>query len=448
MTTNKFQQHLERSWAHQLLSEDSPFYNEGSSFLFVFKPEHHRDTDFIEAEKSALAARFDSFTARWAEKRIDKWEETSNEDSYSSRCGLEYFYSALHKEFSGKIDFIYLDSKDNVRLSYETVPYELRDPLNREFEKLVFEKASKLLRRTKLANEKQVREDYVKTNFPNACDPLADSGYRYWASNYRQGHRHSIHHTKTWLAVTLRDYRSHLLQRHRRSLWDMHRAAEKDFAKFSKYYMRDIVRISEYMSSEELMEKGKALKDAIPQTKHDAENYDNDSFRPELHIDHCEPEVQKIFKRKVLNPISKLKKSLAKIQLPEDFVSFEDAKQAIIDKREEQKRLEELEREKRRQEMIAKREEARLAREKELEECLENFMVMLRDSGHGHGHKDREGNEKLWYETEELAAADALKLAKKNDRLLKPYRVTLYTEMDQVVDGWFLTTAVTSKEAA
>lgn len=448
MTNNKFQQHLERSSTYQLLSEDSPFYNESSRFLFVFTPEHRHDEELIEAEKSALAARFDSFTAHWAEKRVDKWEETTKKDSWDSRCGLEHFHPILRSEFSRKIDFIYLSSRDDVCLSREGVPYELRDPLNEEFRKLVFEKASKLLRTTKLDNEKQAREDYVKTNFPNACDPCANSDYRRWSYKYESDHQHHVHHTKDWLAKTLRNYKGDVVREHRQSLWSTHSTAEKDFENFSNYYMQDIVRISEYMASEKLTAKGKALKDSIPQTKHDAKNFDNNSFRPDLSVDHCESEIQKIFKRKVLSPISKLKKSLAKIQPSEDFASFEEARQVIIDKRLEQKRLEELEREKQRQEIIAQREAARLAREKELEECLDNFMIMLRDSGHGHGHKDREGSEKLWYGTEALAAKDALKLAKKSDRLLKPYRVTLCTEMDQPVHGWFLTSAVDSRETA
>ena len=34
-------------------------------------------------------------------------------------------------------------------------------------------------------------------------------------------------------------------------------------------------------------------------------------------------------------------------------------------------------------------------------------------SGHGHGHKDHEGNEKLWYEIKAEAIEDAIKIAKK-----------------------------------
>ena len=93
------------------------------------------------------------------------------------------------------------------------------------------------------------------------------------------------------------------------------------------------------------------------------------------------------------------------------------------------------------------REKARVKREKELQEDMENYLLMLRGSRHGHGHKDSEGNEKTWYETKEDAIADALKLAKKKDRLLKPYYVMLSTPLDQQAKGWFLT-SVTDKEVA
>lgn len=93
------------------------------------------------------------------------------------------------------------------------------------------------------------------------------------------------------------------------------------------------------------------------------------------------------------------------------------------------------------------REEARVKREKELQEDMENYLLMLRGSRHGHGHKDSEGNEKTWYSTKEEAIADALKLAKKKDRLLNPYYVMLSTPMDQQVKGWFLT-SVADKEVA
>jgi hypothetical protein len=93
------------------------------------------------------------------------------------------------------------------------------------------------------------------------------------------------------------------------------------------------------------------------------------------------------------------------------------------------------------------REEARVKREKALQEDMENYLLMLRGSRHGHGHKDSEGNEKTWYETKEDAITDALKLAKKKDRLLKPYYVMLSTPMEQQVKGWFLT-SVADKELA
>jgi len=111
----------------------------------------------------------------------------------------------------------------------------------------------------------------------------------------------------------------------------------------------------------------------------------------------------------------------------------------------ERKRQEEIDKQRREQARL--REAARLKREKELQEDMENYLLMLRGSRHGHGHKDSEGNEKTWYGTKEEAIADALKLAKKKDRLLNPYYVMLSTPMDQQVKGWFLT-SVADKEVA
>lgn len=115
--------------------------------------------------------------------------------------------------------------------------------------------------------------------------------------------------------------------------------------------------------------------------------------------------------------------------------------------RKEELRKEQEEIEKRNKERARLREIARLKREKELKEDMENYLLMLKGSRHGHGHKDSEGNEKTWYETKEEAIADALKLAKKKDRLLKPYYVMLETPMGQQVKGWFLT-SVADKEVA
>ena len=111
----------------------------------------------------------------------------------------------------------------------------------------------------------------------------------------------------------------------------------------------------------------------------------------------------------------------------------------------ERKRQEEID--KQNMEQARLRKEASLKREKELQEDMENYLLMLRGSRHGHGHKDSEGNEKTWYGTKEEAIADALKLAKKKDRLLNPYYVMLSTPMDQQVKGWFLT-SVADKEVA
>ena len=111
----------------------------------------------------------------------------------------------------------------------------------------------------------------------------------------------------------------------------------------------------------------------------------------------------------------------------------------------ERKRQEEIDKQRREQARL--REEARIKREKELQEDMENYLLMLKGSRHGHGHKDSEGNEKTWYSTKEEAIADALKLAKKKDRLLNPYYVMLSTPMDQQVKGWFLT-SVADKEVS
>tara|TARA_B100000674_G_scaffold478655_1_gene476020 strand:- start:1212 stop:2627 length:1416 start_codon:yes stop_codon:yes gene_type:complete len=114
-------------------------------------------------------------------------------------------------------------------------------------------------------------------------------------------------------------------------------------------------------------------------------------------------------------------------------------------KKAEQKRQEEIE--KQQKERARREKKARLKRKKELKEDMENYLLMLKGSRHGHGHKDSEGNEKTWYETKDEAIAAALKLAKKKDRLLKPYYVILSTPMEQQVKGWFLT-SVADKEAA
>jgi len=111
----------------------------------------------------------------------------------------------------------------------------------------------------------------------------------------------------------------------------------------------------------------------------------------------------------------------------------------------ERRRQEEIDKQRREQARL--REVARVKREKELQEDMENYLLMLKGSRHGHGHKDSEGNEKTWYETKEEAIADAIKLAKKKDRLLNPYYVMLSTPMDQQVKGWFLT-SVADKEVA
>ena len=131
--------------------------------------------------------------------------------------------------------------------------------------------------------------------------------------------------------------------------------------------------------------------------------------------------------------VSTRSKSIERLQRKRSLLNQRrERKEAIEKKRREQARL---------------RETARVKREKELQKDMENYLLMLRGSRHGHGHKDSEGNEKTWYGTKEEAIADALKLAKKKDRLLNPYYVMLSTPMDQQIKGWFLT-SVADKEVA
>ena len=167
-------------------------------------------------------------------------------------------------------------------------------------------------------------------------------------------------------------------------------------------------------------------------------------------LNELEAEVLEKYNKKV-SSINAFKQNLENLQVPEDFIDYDQIKEQILEERAERKRLAEEEAariaEEKRKEEERLREEARLKREKELEKDMENYLLMLRGSGHGHGHKDHEGNEKTWYETEEEAAAAALKLAKKKDRLLKPYYVILETPMEQRVKGWFLTSAVKKKAA-
>jgi hypothetical protein len=130
--------------------------------------------------------------------------------------------------------------------------------------------------------------------------------------------------------------------------------------------------------------------------------------------------------------VSKRRESIERLQRKRTMLNKQRERKEV-----ERKRQEEIE--KQRRELARLREEARVKREKELQEDMENYLLMLKGSRHGHGHKDSEGNEKTWYETKEEAIADALKLAKKKDRLLNPYYVMLSTPMDQQVKGWFLT---------
>ena len=159
-------------------------------------------------------------------------------------------------------------------------------------------------------------------------------------------------------------------------------------------------------------------------------------------------------KEKMLTSISsqsyldKLYNEVDRVSTRRESIERLQRKRTMLNKQRERKEAERRRQEeidKQRREQARLREVARVKREKELQEDMENYLLMLKGSRHGHGHKDSEGNEKTWYETKEEAIADALKLAKKKDRLLNPYYVMLSTPMDQQVKGWFLT-SVADKE--
>ena len=161
-------------------------------------------------------------------------------------------------------------------------------------------------------------------------------------------------------------------------------------------------------------------------------------------------------KKKMLSSISsqsylnKLRNEVDRISTRRKAIERLQSKRARLNEKRERKEAERKRQEKidkQNRERARREKKARLKRKKERKEDMENYLLMLRGSRHGHGHKDSEGNEKTWYETKEEAIADALKLAKKKDRLLKPYYVMLSTPMEQQVKGWFLT-SVADKEAA
>ena len=476
MTNNEFQQHLKDSRYSKLLSEDSQFYSDDYNFTFAFQPTDPYEPEMVEAERLDLAARFDAFAGQWAKKFVDNYLRGTYINPDSSI--IEDFDESLFQEFSEKIFVVFLATEANSRYDSNR-HYVIRtsnnhnrtsrhrfsnasavEGLNLGFRELIFGKSCDLFngdRKDLLSSrQKSVRFSYAKNNFPDLVDESSElyknnrplrHGLRdrYAEEDYYNHSRKEG--TENWLKIILENYRSFLSHPSLEELKEKNRISAKAFWAFNKEQMAHIVTIANYMSSDELQAKGKSLEDAALQLQQAVASHDS-TFRTDLLFENHEAEVQKIFIKDVLEPAREIAKTFGAIQLPKAHVPYEAAKQTIIDKREEQKRLEELEKEKQRQEIVAQREAARLAREKELEECLDNFMIMLRDSGHGHGHKDREGNEKLWYGTEALAVKDALKLAKKSDRLLKPYQVTLCTEMDQPVHGWFLTSAVDSKKAA
>lgn len=463
MTNNNLKQQLKRQYRwKQLLNEESPFCDPESSFMFIFQPENLRDEELVEAERKDLAAKFDVFTSTWAQREI------ANPSRY---CDFEKFCLSMMKEFPEKIAVFWFD-KFNDRYEISRTwkdPWgypESKKPVNKngEFEKLLFGDKLEIIStlRTKEKEERKIRLSYTKSTFPElfAEDDESQARQRGWYDftwnyehpSWKKIKRHDFKYydlgNVAWLKVVLRLYWETLSEPVLEDLKNTHRKLASEFSSFSNSHMEDIVTIANYMSNDELRSQGESMKNAAIIAKKAVDIHSIKTFRSDLAFENHEAEVQKIIEEKILKPIEELKNSFDKNKLSEDHVSYEAAKQSILAKREEQKRLEEQRKEEARQAELARRETARLAEEKKRKECFKNFMTMLRDSGHGHGHKDREGNEKLWYETEELAAADALKLAKKDDRLLKPYCVKLYTEVDQVVYGWFLTTAVSSKQAA
>lgn len=472
MTTNKFKELFDNSGYHKLLSEDSQFYSDDCSFAFVFQPTDPRDPEMVEAERMDLAARFDVFVGQWTGKLINRFLDGSIEkDAYK----IEMFDKKLYEEFSTKVFVVFLaKERHSYREDYYLIKssnsYERNSKyrdyyfahmvdvynIHEEFRKLIFGESFHLFHDYKKLSslEASRRLKYAKAKFPNLVDEESDL----YLSNeaLRKGLRNKYYYTKyydreegskNWFKIILENYRSFLSDPVLKELEKKYDINIKTYSKFSNFHGSDIVSIADYMSSNELQAQGKSLKQAIIEARLARDSHDS-TFRTDLLFENQEAKFQNVFAKDVVQPAREVANTFGTIHLPENHTPYEDAKQSIIENREEQKRLREMEKEKKRQEELARREQERLARIERLKEDKENFLTMLRDSGHGHGHKDREGNEKLWYETEALAADDALKLAKKSNRLLKPYRVTLHTEMDQTIYGWFLTTAVSSKQAA
>lgn len=449
MINETLKQQLEREseWK-QLLNEESPFYDPSLSFLFVFKPEAILDKELIEAERKDLAAKFDDFVSTWALRELEK-NQFRNYD-------FREFYSSMMEKFKGKIAFFWIGVNGRLQISnWGYAPWK-----HQEFKELVFRDKLEILDKLMTMDQqlKDIRVDYVKSTFQELVDenneflenhPSIKEYEIEMEYSFSRGSGFNnpyVRGREEWLSRFLSCHWRLLSEPVLKDLENTYNKLSSEFDSFSNAHMKDIVTIANYISNDELRAQGESMKNAVIEAKKAVDTHNIETFRTDLKFENHEAEVQKIYKKTIVEPIEEMKKSFDKNKLSEDHVSYDVAKQSILLKREEQKRLEEQRKEEERQAQLAKREAALLAKEKKLKKDLENFMTMLRDSGHGHGHKDREGNEKIWYETKVLAAADAIKLAKKSDRLLKPYRVTLYTPMEQPVVGWFLTNTLGSKE--
>ena len=440
----KFNDYLKTGWDQPLLDEDSLFYREDACFMFTFRPDALRDEELIEAEKTELSARITADLARYAGTVIDKWNEERNFDGYaysSSRIDLEEFISKIQGEYpDNKIQCLFLDG-DKVRTyhlrenSGLNVPRSISDDVTKDFAEMLFKKAGDILSVRRLRQEKAIRKDTARETI-GAFVEHPFNWNRQWFSKYQREHGHHPNHTIHWLKIVVREHNDNIYQHRKATAWQKYEFAKEDFDKFSKLHMTDVVSIANYMSSEELQEEGRNLKQSISDL-HDV--YLN---LPKLTLtaDEIEVDVQKVFKKKVTAPVARIEKKLRKIQIPADLVAYKDAKASILDRRAEEARIAEEERR-------AKEEAALEARREKERACIANYMLMLRGSGHGHGHKDRQGNEKLWYETKAIAVEDAIKIAKKKGRLLEPYSVTLRTQMDQPITGWFLKTVDHKEES-
>ena len=435
----KFNDYLERGWNQPLLDEGSVFYSESACFMFTFRPDEVRDEELIEAEKTDLSARITSDLARYAETVIDKWNETGNIDGYvsygGSRIDLENFISKIQREYpDNKIQCLFLDEDGDVR-AYDlrennrlNVPHSMSDDVTADFTEMLFKKAGDILSDKRIKQEKTIRKDAAREIIGEFVEH-SFTWNRQWLQDYHRKHDHHPDQTIHWLKIVVREYKRDLHDNRKSRAYKKYEDAISDYAKFSKLHMADIVSIANYMSSEELQEEGRNLKQLIP----DLRNAHLNLPKPTLTADEIEVDVQKAYKKKVTAPVARIEKKLKKIQLPADLVSYEDAKAAILDRRAEEARIAEEERR-------AEEEAALRATQERQRACIANYMLMLKGSGHGHGHKDRQGNEKLWYETKTKAVEDAIKIAKKKGRLLEPYSVTLRTQMDQPITGWFLKT--------